>query len=161
VFDEAYRDFWYGPHGWTFQFRCRICADPTGEVTDISVADAWPGGSPTEEEWGGYNLFMSRTPRGDALIEGALARGVLALEPSGIEALYECQPHQAHKKQAMAARLRAFEDEDAIAPVFRNLRLDEASRQRPASFHIDNYEGTRRRLRNGANREVMPGAKPR
>jgi len=43
IYDEPYLNFWYGPHGWTHQFRCKICADPTGEATDVSVADAWPG----------------------------------------------------------------------------------------------------------------------
>ena len=62
VYDESYLEFWYGPHGWTHQFRCKICADPTGEMADVTVADAWPGGTPTEEEWGGTCLIASRPP---------------------------------------------------------------------------------------------------
>lgn len=92
VADEPYVDFWYGPWGWTHQFRCKICPDPTGEMTDIAVADAWPGGAPTEDEHGGWSLFVSRTPNGDALMREAQAAGVVYLEPSGIEAMHECQP---------------------------------------------------------------------
>ena len=99
VYDETYLYFWYGPHGSTHQFRCKICADPTGEATDVSVADAWPGGEPTEEEWGGYSIFVSRTPRGDALMRDAIADGALTVEDDDIAAMYESQPHQAVKKQ--------------------------------------------------------------
>ncbi len=155
VYDETYLDFWYGPHGWTHQFRCKICADPTGEATDVSVADAWPGGGPTEEEWGGYSTFISRTPRGDALMREAIDEGVLAVEEHGIELMYDVQPHQAVKKQGLNARLKAIRDSGFPEPVFRNLRLDEAQAQRDRRFFDDNYEGTRARIGKGANRERL------
>lgn len=153
VVDEPYLDFWYGPWGWTHQFRCKICPDPTGEMTDISVADAWPGGKPTEDERGGWSLFVSRTAKGDALMREAHIAGAVHLEPSDIAAMHDCQPHQVVKKQGINARLQAIEEEDQLGPMFSNLRLDEAAQQRDAEFHQSNLEGTRERIRRGVNRE--------
>lgn len=156
VFDEPYLEFWYGPHGWTHQFRCKICPDPTGEMTDISISDAWPGGGPTEEEWGGYSLFISRTLKGDALMKEAIDAGAITVEASDIEALHECQPHQAVKKDGMNGRLQAIADEGGIGPVFRNARLDEAAAQRDSKFYEQNRAGTRERIQKGVNRESLP-----
>ena len=156
IFDESYLEFWYGPHGWTHQFRCKICPDPTGEMTDVSIADAWPGGGPTEEEWGGTSLFVSRTLKGEALMDEAIAAGAITVRPSGIEALYECQPHQVVKKSGMKARLKAIEDEDRLGPVFRNVRLDEAAGLRDGEFHSKNHAGTRERIQKGVSRESLP-----
>ena len=122
----------------------------------MSVADAWPGGAPSEEEWGGWSLLVSRTPRGDALIREAHGAGVLNLEPSGIEAMHECQPHQVTKKQGMAARLAAIEIEDQLGPRFRNVRLIQSARQRDFDFHLRNLSGTRVRIRRGVNQESLP-----
>lgn len=158
IFDEPYLEFWYGPHGWTHQFRCRICADPTGEMTDISVADAWPGGGPTEEEWGGYSLFVSRTKAGDALMHEAIAADAVTVTSTGIEAMYECQPHQAVKKQGIAARLRALDSEDQLGPRFNNVRIEDAAAQRDENFHIDNFAGARDRIHRGLNHEPAPTA---
>ena len=155
IYDEPYLNFWYGPHGWTHQFRCKICADPTGEATDISVADAWPGGGPSEEEWGGYSMFISRTRRGDALMQAAIDAGAVSVEPHDIATLYDVQPHQAIKKQGMNARLQAIDDEGAMAPIFRNLRLDQAQAQKDQAFFEKNREGTKQRIRRGLNRDKL------
>jgi len=155
VYDEPYLDFWYGEHGWTHQFRCKICADPTGEATDISVADAWQGGGPTEEEWGGYSTFISRTPRGDALMQEAIEAGALTVEEHDIALMYDVQPHQAVKKQGLNARLKAIEDSGSLGPVFHKLRLDEAQAQQDQTFFETNYDGTKTRIEKGVNRERL------
>ncbi len=155
IHDEDYLDFWYGSHGWTHQFRCKICADPTGEATDISVADAWPGGAPTENEWGGSNVFISRTVRGDAVMQNAIDAGVLELEEHDIGLLHEVQPHQAVKKQGINARLKAIADSGFAGPDFRNLNLDEAEAQRDRDFFRRNHEGTMERIARGVNRERL------
>lgn len=153
VFDEDYLDFWYGPQGWTFQFRCRICADPTGETTDITVADAWPGGAPERNEEGGWSTFISRTGRGDALMQEAIDAGVLVVEEHDISLMHEVQPHQVEKKQAINARLEAMAEGGSVMPDFRHLNLDEAAAQRGRAFHENNRDGMRERLSRGLNRE--------
>jgi len=158
VVDEPYLDFWYGPWGWTHQFRCKICPDPTGEMTDISVADAWPGGAPTEEEWGGFNLFVSRTIKGNALMLEAIDANAVTVERSDISAMHECQPHQVVKIQGMTARLEAIQQEGALGPRFTNLRLTDAAAMRDEAFRRSHREGTRERIRKGVNREPSTSA---
>lgn len=153
VFDEDYLDFWYGPQGWTFQFRCRICADPTGETTDVTVADAWPGGAPDRNEDGGWSTFISRTGRGDALMQEAIDAGVLVVEEHDMSLMHEVQPHQVEKKQAINARLEAMAEGGCVMPDFRHLNLDEAAAQRDRAFHENNRDGMRERLSRGLNRE--------
>ncbi len=153
IFDEDYLDFWYGPQGWTFQFRCRICADPTGETTDVTVADAWPGGAPDRNEEGGWSTFISRTGRGDALMQEAIDAGVLVVEEHDMSLMHEVQPHQVEKKQAINARLEAMAEGGCVLPEFRNLNLDEAAAQRGRAFHENNRDGMRERLSRGLNRE--------
>ncbi len=155
VHDEDYLDFWYGPHGWTHQFRCKVCADPTGEATDITVADAWPGGAPSGNEAGGWNTFISRTLAGDSLMQAAIDAGRLVAEEEDIALMYDVQPHQAVKKQGMKARLQAIADSGAAVPDFRNLNLDAAARQRDGTFLSKNYEGTAERLASGVHRERL------
>ncbi len=161
IYDERYLDFWYGPHGWTHQFRCRICADPTGEATDVSVADAWPGGAPVIDEWGGYNTFVSRTVVGNDLMVDAIEAGVLKVEEHDIDIMYDVQPHQVEKKQGLNARLDAMESFGSILPDFRNVRLDAAAAQQSPSFHEENRSGMVERLQNGIAREPLPEAKTR
>ncbi len=156
IYDESYTDFWYGPHRWTHQFRCKICPDPCGEMADISITDAWPGGTPTEEEWGGNCLIISRTARGDTLVQRAIDDQILSLQASDIQAIHDCQPHQVIKKQGIKSRLRAIEETDSLGPVFVNLRLDEAAAQQNDEFHERNYAGTRQRIEQGINRELLP-----
>ena len=155
IYDETYQEFCYGPAGWPHQFRCKLCADPTGEATDLSVADAWEGGGPSGEEWGGENMFISRTPKGDALMEEAIAAGVLAVEPDDMATMYRVQPHQAVKKQGLNARLAATGDSGYPVPDFRSVRLDAAQAQRDGAFHEKNYQGTKLRIQRGVNRERL------
>ena len=155
IYDETYQEFCYGPVGWPHQFRCKLCADPTGEATDVSVADAWEGGGPTEEEWGGENMFISRTPRGDSLMADAIAAGVLDVADDDIATLYRVQPHQAVKKQGLNARLAATAESGYPVPDFRNMRLDAAQAQRDRHFYEQNFEGTRMRIQRGVNRERL------
>ena len=53
-------DLWEDEGKWRLQFRCKICADAIGELADIAVCDAWPGGGPTGEDEG-FNGFIART----------------------------------------------------------------------------------------------------
>jgi len=117
------------------------------------VADAWPGGTPETNEEGGWSTFVSRTGRGDALMQEAIDAGVLVVEEHDISLMHEVQPHQVEKKQAINARLEAMAEGGCIMPDFRHLNLDEAAAQRDHVFHRTNRDGMRERLSRGLNRE--------
>ena len=99
IFDESYSTSGTDRTAGPTSSAARSVADPTGEIADVSIADSWPGGGPTEEEWGGFRLFISRTPAGDALMQDAMDAGVVTVEPKRHRRMYEVQPHQAVKKQ--------------------------------------------------------------
>ena len=86
-------------------------------------------------------------------MQGAIDAGVLVVEEHDISLMYEVQPHQVEKKQAINARLEAMTEEGCVMPEFRNLNLDEAAAQRDRVFHGANRDGMRKRLARGLNRE--------
>ncbi|GBD11283.1 hypothetical protein HRbin23_00938 [bacterium HR23] len=51
---------------------CTLCADMTAEMADLSVGSA--------EGVPGWNTVLVRTPRGETLVERAVARGLLAVD---------------------------------------------------------------------------------
>jgi coenzyme F420 hydrogenase subunit beta len=160
AFAVTYNDLWQDEDKWMLQFRCKICADAIGELADIAVSDVWPGGEPTGEDEG-FNGFIVRTPKGLALLNAAERAGAVNLvEELGFRDLDTVQPHQVHKKQALAARLAAMRDAKAIAPSFTQLRLDAAAATIDAATQRSNYSGMRERLKRDDNREPLatPGS---
>jgi coenzyme F420 hydrogenase subunit beta len=147
AFELTYNDLWAEEGNWRLFFRCKICADPIGEVADIAVSDVWPGGGPTGED-AGFNGFIARTERGAALLRNAAAAGALTLvEELDFRDFDRFQPHQVRKKQAITARLAAMRDAGLPAPEYPNLRLDEAAATASESFREENYRGMLSRLK--------------
>lgn len=152
TFEKTYAEMWADEAGWRIQSRCKICPDAIGEAADVAVCDIWPGGEPQGED-AGFNGVITRSARGQALIERAIAAGDLvpghALGPRDLDAV---QPHQVARKSAVAARLRGLLA--AGHPVFRHagLRIDTLDARDP-----EEEAGSTRRARAGAFRETMPG----
>jgi coenzyme F420 hydrogenase subunit beta len=147
AFEVTYNDLWAEEGKWRLFFRCKICADPIGEVADIAVSDVWPGGGPTGED-AGFNGFIARTERGATLLRSAAAAGALTLtEELDFRDFDRFQPHQVRKKQAIAARLAAMRDAGLTAPEYPDLRLDEAAATASESFREENYRGMLSRLK--------------
>ena len=160
AFAVTYNELWQDEGKWMLQFRCKICADAIGELADIAVSDVWPNGSPSGENEG-FNGFIARTPKGRALLDDAERAGALVLvQELDFRDLDNVQPHQVHKKQALAARLAAMRDAGAAAPSFRGLRLEAAAATADAEARQASYTGMRDRLERGDNREpaVAPPA---
>lgn len=115
-----YTDFWYkngaeyGPL--TFQWRCKTCPDFLGLQADVTVMDCWPGGQPEHNdaitdarrhEQDCWVLAVSRTPRGEQLLRGAMAAGVMALADVDVEEVVSTQPHQVARAVGLWARRAA------------------------------------------------------
>jgi len=153
AFEVTYNDLWEDEGKWRLQFRCKICADAIGELADIAVSDVWPGGGPTGED-AGFNGFITRTPKGHALLQEAERAGALVLlEDWDFRDLDWVQPHQVTKKQALAARLDAMRDAGVPTPSFQRLRLDAAAATSTEEDRRANYVGMRDRLERSDNRE--------
>jgi len=102
----TYRESWaflqaYRP--WSVQ----LWPDGTGELADISCGDPWyvepDGANP------GFSLVVARTARGREIIEGAMAKGYLALTPAGNEKLVKSQAGLVAKKGAIRGRRLALQ----------------------------------------------------
>ncbi|WP_299447267.1 Coenzyme F420 hydrogenase/dehydrogenase, beta subunit C-terminal domain [uncultured Phycicoccus sp.] len=105
-----YRTSWgahLGPH---VQWRCRTCPDGVGESGDLSAGDLWDTddeGYPSFAEAPGTSALVVRTARGRALLDEAVAAGVLEVEPVEAETVVAAQPYQAHRRRLLLPRLVA------------------------------------------------------
>ncbi len=155
AFTTTYNELWRDEGKWMLQFRCKICADAIGELADIAVSDVWPNGEPKGENEG-FNGFIARTPKGRTLLDAAERAGALVLiEDLDFRDLDNVQPHQVHKKQALAARLAAMRDAGAVTPSFTGLRLEAAAATTDAATRHASYAGMCNRLERGDNREPL------
>lgn len=101
------------PEGWgrilqvERRWRCRICDDHTGIFADISVGDPWHD-PPEGDLDDGRSLIVAKTPRGKALVEAALAAGVITAEPRERDIIYAAQPNLTDTNAAVWGRKLAM-----------------------------------------------------
>lgn len=127
--ERNYLDMWADEEGWDLETRCKFCPDALGEAADIAAADAWPGGSPTDDDEG-FNAVVVRTAAGMTLFESALAAGALVKgEDITAEDFNQFQPHQVRKKLALAARYAGLSDAEVAPLETEGLRVTELGAQ--------------------------------
>jgi coenzyme F420 hydrogenase subunit beta len=134
------------------QFRCKICPDAVGGVADIACADAWFGGEtgyPTFEDQAGRSLVMVRSEAGSALLEAALAAGVVECEPSSLADIELMQPSQRRRKTLVGARTKALAVAFKPRPHFRGVMVRDAARAAPLRDRVRNFLGTTWRIMKG------------
>jgi spermidine/putrescine transport system permease protein len=155
VFRQTYDETWSEELNQEIQFRCKICADSTGEQADISCGDAWVGvDGYAFAEHDGWNSVIARTGKGDRLLREMEAAGAVVTDRVTAEDLGRMQPHQVERKQAILARLGGLALRRQPRPRYRGLRLLAnawSGRQKMWS----NLAGTYRRVGRGANREDL------
>lgn len=71
-------------------FRCHICPDGMGQLSDITSGDAWNRYT-GEAESDGLSHVVVRTGRGRRLLESAAQAGYVELTPSTVEDIIEAQ----------------------------------------------------------------------
>lgn len=149
VRSTTYQALWEDESRWAIQHRCKICPDAIGMAADIVAADCWPGGGPVGEDEG-FNLVITRTARGDAALDRAVADGALvlgdALGPADFERF---QPHQSRKRRAVWARLLGQRMAAGFAPVARDTGIAEIARAQDWRDNLAQARGTRSRAQGG------------
>ncbi len=70
-------------------FRCHLCPDGLGELSDITCGDAW--NRPSGKDSLGYSIILARTSRGLKLICDAAADGYVTLIPSNSKEVVDSQ----------------------------------------------------------------------
>ena len=89
---------------------CKICPDGIGESADIVAADAWYGdahGYPDFSDKPGRSLVISRTLKGDALLNLAVKNKRLKLESIDVRDIDKMQPGQLARRRQLWSRIFA------------------------------------------------------
>lgn len=123
----TYNESWGSILNRKLQARCKVCADGTGELSDITCADAWyesENGYPSFEEKGGRSLILTRTYQGERLLEKAIALGYIAgVEDFDLIALKKIQPYQYNRKSTLLVRLLVLKIWRINLPKYKNFSL--------------------------------------
>jgi spermidine/putrescine transport system permease protein len=155
VFTQTYDDTWSEELNQEIQFRCKICADGTGEQADIACGDAWIGADGyAYAEHDGWNSIIARTEAGDRLLLEMEAAGAIATAPNTTDDLGRMQPHQVERKRAVLARLAGLALRLQPRPRYAGFRLV-ANAWTGGEMFWENLRGTFRRVGRGANREDL------
>ncbi|MDD3621773.1 MAG: Coenzyme F420 hydrogenase/dehydrogenase, beta subunit C-terminal domain [Methanofollis sp.] len=87
---KKFFDFTHHTHFFTPR-RCLLCYDATSEFADLSVGDAWnlPESRDDKE---GTSIILSRTNKGETLLQMLTHEGILTLTPTSPEKIISSQP---------------------------------------------------------------------
>ena len=102
-------------------WRCRVCADHTGEFADIAVGDPWY--RPIEEDEIGSSLIVARTERGRHFIRSAAEAGIIELRAAPADIIERSQPNLLETRGAVWGRILASRLVGLPAPRYRNIPM--------------------------------------
>ena len=131
------------------QWRCRICPDGTGGFADIVCADAWDAderGYPSFEERDGVSLIVSRTQKGEEIVQAAMAARRIIAEPFAVEAIRGIQPGQSQRRQSTLPRILALRILGQPAPIYWGFHLIQNTIRAGFQATIKTFLGTVRRI---------------
>ncbi len=117
----TYEDSWGEVLSKHQQWRCKLCADHTGEFADISVGDPWYREIQLGEP--GRSLIVARTKRGDELIRAAAQAGYLTITQVAPQTIPESQPNLLKTRGALWGRILACRIMRIPAPNYVNMPL--------------------------------------
>ena len=138
------------------QFRCKICPDGVGEFSDVSCGDAWhlTKDQPDFSERPGVSVILSRTDRGDRLVEEAIDAGYLSVSNLDFHELDRMQPHQSTRKKHIKARVFALSLLGIETPNFGHIELDAAAKLSGVRSRVRAFFGTMTRILFGLSYET-------
>lgn len=145
----SYADSWGGILSRHVQFRCKICPDGTGAHADVVCADAWEcdeRGYPLFDEKDGTSLIVTRTQKGEALVQAAMAQKALQAEPCPVDGIAAMQPGQLGRRRLALSRLLALRVLLRPRPRFRGMHLFAAARKAGVRANLRSFLGTCRRI---------------
>jgi coenzyme F420 hydrogenase subunit beta len=105
--------------------RCNLCPDGLGRLADISCGDAWDqydAANPNP----GLSLVIVRTPRGQAMLRGAMEGGYLHLVPASRGRVLASQESLLGRRRELFGRLLALRLVGVPVPRFTGFNLVES-----------------------------------
>ncbi len=79
--------------------RCLFCTDLTNELADISVGDGWAKEGIGSEGW---SIVLTRTPKGEQIIDAAVESGAIHIEEISIDEAVRMHSHALDLKKSGA-----------------------------------------------------------
>ncbi|MBX3177320.1 MAG: Coenzyme F420 hydrogenase/dehydrogenase, beta subunit C-terminal domain [Candidatus Hydrogenedentes bacterium] len=119
--DLTYQESWGDVLSKHQQWRCKLCADHTGEFADIAVGDPWY--RTIEEGEPGRSLILARTERGAMLVLAAAKAGFLEVHDADPGILPSSQPNLLRARGALWGRLLACQLLCVSYPKYVNIPL--------------------------------------
>lgn len=153
---QTYDETWFSNLTYELMFRCKICADGTGEHADVVAGDCWAmeNGKPSHREAGdGWNMHIGRTRRGAQLIEDAVVAGYIHEEPFTVGELEAMHDDHGTKKRSVLWRLAGLALTGQPRPDLGALRVVEAGRAASWRERWTAFRGTLGRSLKRRNRE--------
>jgi len=87
----------YGSFPWTLflysPIRCLLCSDATAELADLAIGDPWL--KEFKKETIGTSLIISRTEKGERILQEARVSGAISFVPFSAEKIIESQSKRA------------------------------------------------------------------
>lgn len=125
-------------------FRCRLCPDSTGEFADLSFGDPWY--QPPKPNEPGRSLVIVRTERGQILLDQAVQKGYLILQPVSETVIARSQPSLLNKRRHLWGRLAALHLMNVPCPRYRGFGLFRSWRKLSFADKLKSLGGTVRRI---------------
>lgn len=98
------------------QWRCRVCADHTGEFADIAVGDPWYREIGDEEP--GSSLIIARTQLGSEILSSAIEDKVIKVQKKNTRTIDESQSNLIKSRGLLWGRLFTLWIMDAPRPRY-------------------------------------------
>lgn len=136
TWSTTYDDSWGHHLGRRLQDRCKICPDGVGESADVSAADLWEAderGYPVFDDAPGRSLVIARTPRGVALVSGAVAAGYLDAHPTDLTLARAVQALHVQRRRLLLGRLAGSRAAGAATPHYRGFGLWRSALRHPVA----------------------------
>jgi coenzyme F420 hydrogenase subunit beta len=153
---QSYDETWFSNLTYELMFRCKICADGTGEHADVVAGDCWvmDNGKPSHREAGdGWNMHIARTVRGRQLVEDAVVAGYLHEEPFSVAELEAMHDDHGLKKRSVLWRLAGLALTAQPFPDHGKLRVVQAGLAASWRERWTAFRGTLARSLKRRNRE--------
>jgi coenzyme F420 hydrogenase subunit beta len=103
-------------------FRCHLCPDGLGQISDISCGDAWHRYADNEAD-DGRSLLLVRTERGRGILQRAVKAGYMVLSKSESDAVRNAQVNLLGKRKQLFGRLMAMKILGVPTPRLRGFSL--------------------------------------
>lgn len=145
----SYIDSWGKVLGRDIAPICRLCSDGLGAYADISCGDAWylENEKPTFVEDLGRNVIISRTSKGNEILQMAIRKGVIEVEEYDKSQLAFAQRSQLERKSTMLAKILAFKLMGKVTPQYNVKSMLQWAKYGNIRLQLRIFKGTLKRIK--------------